>query len=244
MKAMAAFALMARQSRLFRKVFKIIFYVHVGFICLVTLSYCSFKRFAEKSYTEAKKEKPFDVIVVPGVPFERPQVSLTMKMRILWAKHLYDSGYAKNIIFSGSAVYNPFFEGLAMKAIADSLGIPADHLFAETKAEHSTENAYYGWKMARALGFKKIALASDPFQSGMLQRFTKKYCPGMKVVALVPGIIKMETKFPAKLDTASFFKENFVSIEERETFWERFRGTRGKRVKDEVEQERKRKARK
>lgn len=238
MNTLAAFARKAYHSRLLRKTLKIIFYIHVVFICVVTLSYCSFKRFAENSYAEAKKEKPFDVIVVPGVPFERPEVSMTMKMRILWAKHLYDSGYTKNIIFSGSAVYNPFFEGQAMKVIADSLGIPADHLFAEIKAEHSTENAYYGWKMAKELGFTKIALASDPFQSGMLRSFTKKYCPGMKIIPLVPGTIEMETKLP-KVDTTSFFKKDFVSIKERESFWERFRGTRGKRVKDEVELEKK-----
>lgn len=239
MKMMTAFVRRAYQSRLLRKVLKVIVYIHVFFVCVVTLSYCSFKRFAENSYAEAKKEKPFDAIVVPGVPFERKEISTTMKMRILWAKHLYDSGYTKNIIFSGSAVYTPFVEALAMKQIADSLGIPAEHLFAEVKAEHSTENIYYSWKMAKELGFKKIALASDPFQSALLKRFAKKYCPGMKIIALVPGTIKLETKIPA-VDTLSFYKKDFISIKEREGFWQRFRGTRGKRVKEEVEQEKKR----
>lgn len=238
MKVLTAFGRTAYESRLLRKVLKIIFYVHVIFICIVTLSYCSFKRFAEKSYAEAKKERPFDVIVVPGVPFERKEISSTMKMRILWAKHLYDSGFTKNIIFSGSAVYTPFVEALAMKQIADSLGIPAEHLFAEVKAEHSTENVYYSWKMAKELGFKKIALASDPFQSALLKRFAKKYCPGMKIIPLVPGTIEMETKIPV-VDTLSFYQKDFVSIKEREGFWQRFSGTRGKKVKDEVEQEKK-----
>lgn len=221
-----------------KKILKIILYVHVVFICVVTLSYCSFKKFAENSYADAKRHKPYDVIVVPGVPFEKKEISSVMKMRILWAKHLYDSGYTNNIIFSGSAVYNPFVEALAMKQIADSLGIPGEHLFAEVKAEHSTENTYYGWKMAKELGFKKIALASDPFQSALLRRFTKKYCPGMKIIALVPGTVNMETKIPP-VDTLSFFRKDFVSIKERESFWQRFRGTRGKRVKDEVEREKK-----
>lgn len=221
-----------------KKILKIVLYFHLFLLVVLTLSYCSFKRFAENSYADAKKEKPFDVIIVPGVPFERKEISSVMKMRILWAKHLYDSGYTKNIIFSGSAVYTPFYEGEAMKVIADSLGLPTEHLFAEIKAEHSTENAYYGWKMAKELGFKKIALASDPFQSAMLRSFTKKYCPGMKIIALVPGTIEMETKLP-KVDTTSFFKKDFVSIKEREGFWERFRGTRGKRVKDEIEREKK-----
>lgn len=238
MNVLMAFARKAYQSRVLKKTLRVIVYIHVIFICIVTLSYCSFKRFAKNSYAEAKKEKPFDAIVVPGVPFEKKEISTTMKMRILWAKHLYDSGYTKNIIFSGSAVYTPFVEALAMKQIADSLGVPAEHLYAEVKAEHSTENAYYGWKMAKEAGFKKVALASDPFQAALLKRFTKKYCPGMKIIALVPGSIEMETKIPT-VDTLAFHKKDFVSIKDRESFWQRFRGTRGKRVKDEVELEKK-----
>ena len=221
-----------------KKILKIVLYAHLFLIVVATLSYCSFKNFAEKSYAEAKKHKPYDVIIVPGIPFEKKEISSVMKMRILWAKHLYDSGYTKNIIFSGAAVYNPFVEASAMKAISESLGIPAEHLFAEVKAEHSTENVYYGWKMAKELGFKKIALASDPFQSRLLKSFTKRYCPGMAIIPLVPGTLDLKAKLPV-VDTLSFFKEDFVSIRERESFWQRFRGTRGKRVKDEVAQEKK-----
>ncbi len=233
MKNLAAFARKAYQSRLLRKLTKIVVYFHIVLICVITLSYCSFRRFSEKSYEEAKKHKPYDVIVVPGIPFEKKEISPVMKMRILWAKHLYDSGYTKNIIFSGAAVYNPFVEAIAMQTIADSLGLPPEHLFSETTAEHSTENIYYSWKMAKEMGFKKIALATDPFQAALLRSFMKKYCPGMDNIPLVMGVIKMETKMPL-VDTVSFFKRDFVSIREREGFWKRFRGTRGRRVKDEV----------
>src|SRR5690606_31947372 len=129
-----------------------------------------------KKYEHAKTVRPYDVIIVPGIPYEKENTSSIMNMRLQWAKHLYDSGFAQNIIFSGSAVYSPFVEGKAMKAIADSMGIPPEHTFYETKAEHSTENVYYSWKMANEMGFKKIALATDPFQSAMLKSFMKKYC--------------------------------------------------------------------
>ena len=119
------------------------------------------------------------------VPYEKEKTTSVMKMRIWWAKHLYDSGFTRNIIFSGSAVYSPFVESIAMKVIADSLGIPADHLFSETKAEHSTENIYYSWKMAKQLGFTKIALATDPFQSRMLRSFIRKYCPEVREIPIV-----------------------------------------------------------
>jgi uncharacterized SAM-binding protein YcdF (DUF218 family) len=217
-----------------KKFLKIFLYFHLFLAIGLLLTHCSFKRYAEKSYSRAKKEKPFDVIIVPGVPYEKENTTSVMTMRILWAKHLYDSGYTHNIIFSGSAVYSPYVEGIAMKIIADSLGIPPDHTFSETSAEHSTENIYYSWKMAKSMGFKKIALATDPFQSGMLKSFTKKFCPGVTSVPIVFDMIDLEGKTLPVIDVDPAYKRGFVSITERESFWTRLKGTMGKRVKEEV----------
>jgi uncharacterized SAM-binding protein YcdF (DUF218 family) len=219
-----------------KKILKIILYIHVVLACALLFTYCSFKRAAHRSYEEAKKHKPFDVIIVPGIPYEKSNTSSVMKMRIFWAKYLYDSGFTRNIIFSGSAVYTHFTEAVAMKVIADSLGIPAKNMFSETKAEHSTENVYYSWKLAKTLGFKKIALATDPFQSAMLKSFIKKYCPDVVSIPIVPEVVDLDKSLPV-VDTTSFYVKDFVSIRKRETFWQRFRGTRGKKVKDEVEAE-------
>jgi vancomycin permeability regulator SanA len=194
---------------------------------------CTFTHHAKKSYRRAQKEKPFDVVVVPGLPYDGEQTSSVMKLRLFWAKHLYDSGVTRNIIFSGSAVYTPFIEAVAMKTMADSLGIPSQHTFAETKAEHSTENVYYSWKMAKRLGFKKVALATDPFQAAMLRSFMRRFCPGMKTVPYVAGKINLDSVALPRIDTTAAYVKNFVSIREREGFWKRFRGTMGKRVKEE-----------
>ncbi len=220
-----------------KKFLKILGYTFTFLILTGLLTHCSFSRYANKSYERAKEEKPFDVIIVPGVPYEPKAVSSVMQMRILWAKHLYDSGYTKNIIFSGSAVYSPFIEAVAMKVIADSLGIPIDHTFSESKAEHSTENVYYSWKMAKSMGFKKIALATDPFQSIMLRSFIKKYCPEVKSVPIVFDMISLTDNPLPVIDTTSAYVVDFVSIVERETFWKRFAGTRGKKIVEEVKQE-------
>ena len=56
-------------------------------------------------------------------------------------------------------------------------------IFAETQAEHSIENVYYSMKMARKMGFKRIGLATDPFQSQMLESLIEKYCPGIEFSA-------------------------------------------------------------
>lgn len=222
-----------------KKGIKIVFFFHVFLAIALGLTHCSFSRYARKAYAAANEEKPFDVIIVPGVPYELERTTSVMKMRIYWAKHLYDSGYTKNIIFSGSAVYSPFVESVAMKIIADSLGIPADHTFSETKAEHSTENVYYSWKLAKAKGFRKIALATDPYQSRMLKGFIQKYCPDVQSVPIVFDILNIEGKSLPVIDTTSAYVPDFVSIIKREGFWQRLKGTMGARIKEEVRQENK-----
>jgi uncharacterized SAM-binding protein YcdF (DUF218 family) len=219
-----------------KKFFKIVIYIHIFLGLALLLTHCSFSHYAKKSYERAKKDKPFDVIIVPGVPYEKENTTSVMKMRIFWAKHLYDSGFTKNVIFSGSAVYSHFIEGVAMKVIADSLGIPPEHSFSETKAEHSTENVYYSWKLAKSLGFKKIALATDPFQSRMLKSFAKKYTPGVTSVPIVFGILDIDDKTLPVIDTTTAHVPDFVSITARESFWQRFSGTMGKRIKEEVKE--------
>jgi uncharacterized SAM-binding protein YcdF (DUF218 family) len=214
-------------------------YFHVFVGLALGLTQCSFTKYAERSYARAEKEKPYDVIIVPGVPYEKAATTSVMTLRLYWAKHLYDSGFAKNIIFSGSSVYTHFVEGIAMKIMADSLGIPPEHTFAETKAEHSTENLYYSWKMAKEKGFEKIAVATDPYQTAMLRRFIRLYTPGVQPVPIVFSKLDIDDRSLPKIDTTAAYVADFVSITERESFWERFRGTMGKRVRDEIKAQQK-----
>jgi uncharacterized SAM-binding protein YcdF (DUF218 family) len=131
-------------------------------------------------------------------------------------------------------------EGIVMKIIADSLGIAPEHTFSETTAEHSTENIYYSWKMARKMGFEKIALSTDPFQARLLKSFCKKYTPGVQAIPIVFDRIDLEDKKLPVIDYSRAFVPNFVSITKREGFWKRFSGTLGKKVKREVKAEKKR----
>jgi hypothetical protein len=216
---------------------KFVLFMHLFLFMGGLFTHCTFTHYAKKSYANAQKEKPYDVIIVPGVPYEGEKTTTVMKMRLYWAKLLYDSGVTNHIIFSGSSVYSPYVEGVVMKIMADSLGIPSDKTFSETKAEHSTENAYYGWKMAKQLGFTKIALATDPFQAGMLRSFIRRYCPGMKSVPIIFDTMEIDEKKLPEIDPSAAHVEPFVSITEREGFWDRFRGTMGKRVKQEAKAE-------
>jgi len=179
---------------------------------------------------EASKET-FDIIVVPGVPFQEDSTwSRLMKARVYWSKYLYDKGIAKNIMYSGSAVYTPYYEGEIMALYGAAIGIPKEHIYAETKAEHSVENIYYGYKKAKLLGFEKIALASDPFQSKQLARFVKvRLGKDVGVIPMVFDTLRaMEPKMiDPDIDFNKAYKKDFVSLVSRESFWQRFKGTRG-----------------
>ncbi len=219
-----------------KRIFKITLYVIAFHLVVFGLTMCSLDRYTTKAFKKAQNEKPYDVVIVPGVPYDSTEIGTVFKARILWAKFLYDSGFTKNIIFSGSAVYSPYFEGTVMKTIADSLGIPPSHTFSETKAEHSTENIYYGWKMAQRMGFEKIALATDPFQSILLRGFGRKYCPGIGEVPMVYDKFDISKPLPV-VDPKGAYKEGFVSIKDREGLWKRFQGTWGSRVGKEYEKD-------
>lgn len=221
-------------KRILRRLLKIFIYFHVFLVVGVVFTHCTFTHYAKKSYESAKVERPFDVVIVPGVPYEGDKTTSVMKMRLFWAKHLYDSGFTNNIIFSGSSVYSPYVEGIVMKIMADSLGIPPERTFSETRAEHSTENVYYSWKLAKELGFNKIALATDPFQAGMLRSFIKRYCPGMKAIPIIFDTMNIDEKELPEINVQPAYVEDFVSITKRESFWQRFKGTLGKKAKEEA----------
>ena len=104
---------------------------------------CSYSAKTTRRLLTEAQNTSYDLIVVPGVPLENGKWSRTMKGRIYWAKYLYDKGIARNVMFSGSAVYTPYYEGIIMALYAIAIGIPRENVFYETQAEHSTENIYY-----------------------------------------------------------------------------------------------------
>jgi len=194
------------------------------------LSSCAFSSRTARQYLIDSMDKEYQVIVVPGVPFEKGEWSQIMKARVYWSKYLYDKGIAQNIMYSGSAVYSPYYESEIMAMYAEAIGIPSDHIYIETLAEHSTENIYYSYQKALQLGFDTVALASDPFQTKMLRKFIRtKVDPSVGLLPIVFDTLKTMEPYMTDpvIDYQSAFKENFISLVERESFRERFRGTMG-----------------
>ncbi|QQR85462.1 MAG: YdcF family protein [Flavobacteriales bacterium] len=189
-----------------------------------------------KYYAAAEAKKPYDAVIVPGVPFNGVAWDSTMKLRVHWAVHLYEQGIARNLIFSGGAVYTPYLEANIMSLYAQQLGVPPEHCHLDPIAEHSTENLFYGWRKGRALGFTRMAVATDIFQSKMTKAFGKKMERRLGAVIDIIPVVWDTRKGPLNLSdpvidpSSARMMGAFVSILDREKFWKRFRGTLGKNV--------------
>ena len=194
--------------------------------CLMRMVDRESKHFLENSMEEGI----FDAVIVPGYPFDGEKWDKVLKLRVVWSYYLYKKGLTKNIIYSGSAVYSPYVESRIMREYAIALGIPREHIFIEEEAEHSTENIFLSCKMAHAKGFNRVALATDPFQSKWMYRFYKRHDCNMEYIPSQVQIVDSLNIGDPKINMDSAFVENFVSIKEKETFWQRWRGTQGKNI--------------
>lgn len=194
---------------------------------------CSFSARTTERYFEKAKGKTYDMIVVPGVPFTEQGWDSVMKARVYWSKYLYDRGIAKNVMYSGSSVYSPYYEGEIMAMYAVAIGIPKQHVFAETKAEHSTENLYYSYHKSKKLGFNSIALSTDPYQAKQLRRYAKvKVDETVGIIPIVFDSLRAmrHTMIDPHINYSQAYNNRFVPLTSRESFWKRFRGTMGKNV--------------
>lgn len=175
---------------------------------------------------EGFSKAPYDAIIVPGIAYDTlKQQKNGFNARIIWAQKLYERGVAKNIIFSGAACYSPYVEGQTMKMIAEAMGIPAKNVFCEVKAEHGKENVYYSWLLAQKLGFKKVALAADPYQAFFLEGFIQTNMPEMGILPMtVDSLKKFYLPVPA-IDASPAFVKDFIPLNKRESFGTRIKHT-------------------
>lgn len=204
-------------------------------ICISCILYSciSYRERPNKLYNQViSNRQVFDVGIVPGVPFKNGKWDTVMKGRVIWAYNLYKKGIVKNFIFSGNAVYSPYYEAKIMGLYALQLGIPQEHILYDTLAEHSTENIFNAYELARKEGFKTIALVTDPFQSSMTKGFTKRrFRTYIQHLPFLVDTLKIYNDLEPTINPSSAFKEHFISIKKRQSFFTRFWGTLGKRIK-------------
>lgn len=186
---------------------------------------------AQKTNEKFISEAPYDIIIVPGFPHNEEKWERVVEMRMIWAKNLYDKGITKNIMFSGGAVYTPFIESKVMAKYAEAMGIPKENIFIEQKANHSTENLYYSYVRAKELGFTKIALATDPFQTSSLRMFRNKYKLDVGLLPIVFNELKLLDHTEPEINAENARVENFIALDSVETFAERWQGTIGNKIR-------------
>lgn len=213
------------------------------FLSGCNLYYDAFYTDPKKCFSYACKNGPYDVIIVPGFPSDSGKINGILAERLNWANFLYKNGYAKRIIFSGSSVYTPYVEAKIMRLYALQSGINLDDIFVETKAEHTTENLYYGCQLANELGFKTIAFATQPAQASFMKPFKRKFRLKIDMLPVLTDSIKQFSYVFDSINVSKLFVKDFISIEKREGLIKRFNGTRGQTVKKEIRRIRKEKRR-
>lgn len=174
--------------------------------------------------------EPADVIIVPGVQYNGSNWNLVMKWRVYWSVLLYKKGITKNIIYSGGAVYSPYTEAMIMALYAEKMGVPKEHIFLETKSEHTTENLYYSYQLAKEKGFNKISFATDPFQSHLISPYIKQLQLNVKLIPIVIPILSKVNMQNFEIESSKAYQLNFISIKERETPEERAFYSKGGRI--------------
>lgn len=202
------------------------------FTILLLFSSCGiFKPSPTEELNQNKQNAPYDAIIVPGVPYDGNTWSETMMARVKWSKYLYDQGFTKNIIYSGSSVYSHYVEAKVMAIYAEAMGIPKEHIFIDPRAEHSTENIYYSYRVAKKNNLSKIALATDPFQSNSMRSFIKKFEFNIDFLPIVYDTLNSLDLTEPKIDATTAINAEFMSIVERESFGKRLKGTMGQNIR-------------
>ncbi len=213
----------------------------IAFIAILTIfisDSCNVRKIARRIYNTHITRAPYDALIVPGMPYDSlKQVNSGFNARIVWAKKLYDRGIVKNVIFSGTACYTPYVEAEIMKQTAIAMGMPAEHIYTESKAEHTKENAYYGWLLAKKLGFEKVAFASDPYQSFFVEGFIQANTPEMGILPIdVDSLKKYYVPLPS-IDAGKAFVKDFIPLNKRESFGTRVRHTNHNNLPEIIPQE-------
>lgn len=184
-------------------------YTVIVSLSLFTLASCSLDKKVQQKNKTSLKKAPYDVVIVPGYPYHAASNPELFNIRVHWAKTLYDRGVAKNIIFSGDAVHSPYTEGKVMRIFAIGLGVPGEHIFEENKALHTNENIVKGKQLAKKLGFKKIAFATDPYQFSYMIYLVKFYAPGTPIITFPVDSMAYFSKPLPKVDVQPAFIENW-----------------------------------
>jgi uncharacterized SAM-binding protein YcdF (DUF218 family) len=121
------------------------------------------------------------IVVFAGGVGESGQAGQGYEERVKHAAELYNSGYARYIIFS-SGFRSTFSEPYIMQVLAISLGVPRDFIILETKAGNTYQNVVFTSAILRSKGWNKIILVSSPYHTRRAALVFKKIVNDISVI--------------------------------------------------------------
>ncbi|HUQ87605.1 MAG TPA: ElyC/SanA/YdcF family protein [Vicinamibacterales bacterium] len=152
------------------------------------------------------------IVVFAGGVGESGKAGVGVPERVGKAVELYRAGYAPSIVFSSGYVFT-LREAETMKAIATSLGVPADAIVLEETAANTYQNVRNTSQIAHARGWSRVLLVSSPYHMLRATRTWHKVAPGITVTPTPPS----ESEFylherGASLDQIRGIAHEYVAI--------------------------------
>lgn len=188
--------------------------------------------FSSVTANAQKPEKQYDAVIIPGFPFHPDgKMNAIYRLRLAWALELYETGRTQHIILSGGAVHSPYVEAEIFALYLMGKGVPAEALILERNAEHSMENVFYSMEIAKKYGFENVAVATDLFQSGMIQTIGKIHGHDLSNVDFLPAKFSIVNRywksFLFDIEHELAYRDEFVPLIERKSKEQRRQGTHG-----------------
>ncbi len=121
------------------------------------------------------------IVVLGGGVGETGKANQGYEERVQYAVELYKKGFAKHILFSSGYLY-VYEEPLIMKALAISLGVPAEAILLEDKARNTYENIAFSKRILEKKGWHTIMLISSPYHMRRVSLVAKKIAADMKII--------------------------------------------------------------
>jgi len=130
---------------------------------LTALGWCVWVYVQIEHYAYEDQAAQADVICVFGAAEYAGRPSPVLRARLDHALALYEHGIAPIVLtLGGSAPGDTFSEGQVGQAYLEANGVPERAIIAETESRNTEEQARRVVAIARANGYKRVVIVSDP----------------------------------------------------------------------------------
>jgi len=132
-------------------------------ILLSTLGWCIWIYVQIEHYAYEDQAAAADAICVFGAAEYAGRPSPVLRARLDHALALYEHGIAPVVVtLGGSAPGDAYSEGQVGEAYLMANGVPENAIIAETQSRNTEEQALRIVAIARANGYKRVVIVSDP----------------------------------------------------------------------------------